>query len=59
MDGEFQAFRFGFLEGRLEDGDIADGWVAAEIDADDALRAVLLGERDDGEGGGEVVAAVD
>lgn len=44
MNSDFEAFGFGFLEGLLEDGDVANGWVPAEIDADDTFGAVLLGE---------------
>jgi hypothetical protein len=59
MDGALQAVGAGFAEGGREEGDVPGARVAAEVDAHDTASAVLAGELDDGERGGEVVAAVD
>jgi hypothetical protein len=49
----------GTLEARRENGDVADGGITAEIEADDPEMAVFEGEIDDFEGLREGVAAVD
>jgi hypothetical protein len=54
-----QAGGFCALEGGCEEAHVAFCWVAAEVDADDAGRAVGEGEVDDGFGFGGRVAAVD
>lgn len=59
VEGDEQALLRGALEGGPKDGDIACGWVPAEVDADDTLGPVLQSERDNFEGGGGVVAPVD
>jgi hypothetical protein len=58
MDGDFQSLGFGGLEGGLENGDVATGRIAAEIDAYYALGTVFECEVNDGEGSGEVITAV-
>jgi hypothetical protein len=54
-----EASGFGALEGGCEDAHVALGWVAAEVDANDAGGAVGEGEVDDGFGFGGRVAAID
>lgn len=59
MERDFEALLASFLERWTEDGNIALQGVTTEIDANDALGAVLESEVDDFESRRGVVAAVD
>ena len=59
VQGYMEACGFCALEGGREDAHVALGWVAAEVDADDAGRTVGEGEVDDSFSFGGRVAAVD
>lgn len=59
MDSDGKISLPSLLECGSEDGDVSYGWVAAQVDPNDALVPVFQGEGDDFEGGSEVIAAVD
>lgn len=59
MDGDWQVCFSCLLECGCEDGDITYGWVAAEVDGDNALGAIFQGEEYHFDGCGKVVTTVD